>query len=232
MASEISSVGSVVQAAIPAVSNVASRITQGEFAPGKEQRVESAVGSRDSAYYSGIGGDHASAQTALDQRLDQAIVAHQTQKALAGAEAILDAAEESLIGIVKRYPPYAPDSPQRIELLNQVTGLRKQIEALEFPPAASEEANQLDPLLQKLLGLGNEVATAIPDEALAALLDKVESAKTLIAEQRAGVWADLFAPETLQSEREAAVQSSASQAALAGVTQPISQAPELLAALA
>lgn len=37
-------------------------------------------------------------------------------------------------GIVKYYPPYPPDNPRRIELLNQISGLRQEIEKIQIPP--------------------------------------------------------------------------------------------------
>lgn len=55
-------------------------------------------------------------------------------KAMAGADRLLGQMKESLGAIVKMYPPYPIDNPQRIEYLNKYTQLRHQIDALTLPP--------------------------------------------------------------------------------------------------
>ncbi len=53
---------------------------------------------------------------------------------------LLGKIESNLGEIVKMYPPYPIDSPQRISLLNEISGLRKEIESLTLPPAAAVDA--------------------------------------------------------------------------------------------
>jgi hypothetical protein len=220
------------QVANPAISSETSRPARGESAPGSApSHAASLAGPRGNAYgyYAKLQGEHVRAQLAQDQRLDQAVGMRQAQQALASAEEILAAAEDALGGIVKRYPPYAPNSPERVQLLNQVSGLKKQIEALNFPPEAAEKAEKLDPVLKELLGLVEELPAAIPDEALAALLEKVETAKATVAEQRDVMWSDLFGPDR---EQAAMAQAKQSQADLANMELPLSQSPDVLTNLA
>jgi len=56
------------------------------------------------------------------------------------SDKLLGKIEKNLGEIVKMYPPYPIDSPQRISLLNDISGLRKQIEALTFPPSDTVDA--------------------------------------------------------------------------------------------
>lgn len=231
MASEISTVGMAVHAS-PAITSETPRLARGESAQGNAPpHAASVAGPRGNAYgyHAKLQGVHARALLAQDQRLDQASAVRQTQQALAEAEGILGVAEEALGAIVKRYPPYAQDDSERIDLLNQVTGLRKQIEALNFPPEGAEKAKELDPVLKDLLGLGEKTPSEIPDEALAALLENVEAAKAKVREQQAAMWSDLFDSDSKQGEQEAAAQASQSRAALAATETSLSQSPDLLA---
>jgi len=56
------------------------------------------------------------------------------------ASQLLIMMESELGEVVKMYPPYPVDSPERVQLLNNFGGLRKQIESLTFPPAESLDA--------------------------------------------------------------------------------------------
>lgn len=51
-------------------------------------------------------------------------------RAMAGIQDALTGMKEALTQIVKQYPPYHLESQERIEYLNSISGLRKQIEAL------------------------------------------------------------------------------------------------------
>jgi hypothetical protein len=53
---------------------------------------------------------------------------------------ILGEMDKGLTTIVKMYPPYPLDNPERISLLNSFGGLRKQIEDLSFPPPETLDA--------------------------------------------------------------------------------------------
>ena len=58
-----------------------------------------------------------------------------TNQTLGEVQTQLGEMRDALEGITKKlYPPYPINSPERIALLNKVTSLRKQIDALTFPP--------------------------------------------------------------------------------------------------
>lgn len=65
-----------------------------------------------------------------------ALSLRQVDGGLASASRLLGEIKTRLTEITKQYPPFAIDSPQRVAYLNAITGLRKQLEALSFPPDA------------------------------------------------------------------------------------------------
>lgn len=142
------------------------------------------------------------------------------------AEELLDKIDNKLGEIVKMYPPYPIDSPQRVSLLNDIGGLRKQVDALTFPPSDAVDA------LQKLLnpekvgsGEGVELAsgsksieevktqlwdiplldsTKATDEEVADVLSQIRELKSSIEDLQAGMWKDVvsFVKKADSSESE------------------------------
>lgn len=77
------------------------------------------------------------------ERLDQLESSNQAALAIRSADAAMARISDSLAKmkqaltqIVKQYPPFALDSGERVEYLNSIAGLRKQIEALTIQPGA------------------------------------------------------------------------------------------------
>ena len=129
------------------------------------------------------------------------------------AEQLLSAMEEDLGAVVKMYPPYPIDNPERISLLNSFGGLRRQIDALTFPPPESLDA------LGKLFGVekdpktveggesGNTAAASLIKEPMwdiltldaesasndevSAAMDQVKAMKTVVERLQAGMWKDV-----------------------------------------
>jgi hypothetical protein len=183
-------------------------------------------------YFAKLSGEHLDAQTIQEQRLAQAGDARQTQMALADTEAILAQAEAALGGIVKHYPPYLQDSSERIDLLNQVSGLKKQIEALNFPPRSTAEAEAFAPVFEKILGLAEDQPADVSDEALAGLLQEVEAARIKVNERQTEMWSDLFVQDAPQTEQAAITQTMTGRHDIAGTHLSISRSSVLLADMA
>lgn len=146
--------------------------------------------------------DLAQALAAGDRRFDETVRAREGDALLIRADKALADLQTALEVIVKRYPPYGPDSPERVDLLNQVTGLRKQLESLAFLPEVGAFAARVH-------NLGEEAPVAesgplIADQALAALLDKVVANRAELSQQREKIWAGLPSP-VLTSEADAAL---------------------------
>ena len=129
------------------------------------------------------------------------------------AEELLDKVDNKLGEIVKMYPPYPIDSPQRVSLLNDIGGLRKQVDALTFPPAdavdalqellnpqkiSSEEvddfvlgSNAVEVVKTKLWDIPLLDPTAATDEEVASVLNQVRELKSSIEDLQAGMWKDV-----------------------------------------
>ena len=93
----------------------------------------------DPAVPAAVSGVHAQIRLAKDAMAEAALRIRLAQSGLEKADGVLAEAEVNLTQIVKQYPPFAQDSPQRIAYLNAITGLRKQLEALSFPPVRARE---------------------------------------------------------------------------------------------
>jgi hypothetical protein len=106
----------------------------GQVGKGRAEQPESGSGVR--AVVSGL---HAQIRLAKDAMADAALQIRLTQSHLEMADDVLAQAKANLTQIVKQYPPFAQDSPQRIAYLNAITGLRKQLEALSFPMVREQE---------------------------------------------------------------------------------------------
>ncbi len=126
---------------------------------------------------------------------------------------LLDKMEQGLGEIVKMYPPYPIDSPQRVTLLNAVSGLRKQIDELTFPPP--EKLKNVERLLgQQKDGNGKDGSVPAPqdvasvvkgamwdlstldprsasDAEVSKALDQVNSLKVALKDVSAGMWNDV-----------------------------------------
>jgi len=104
-------------------------------------------------------------QEALNQA---AATVREVGKTAEEAGKLLGKMEEDLTAVVKMYPPYPLDNPERIDLLNSFGGLRRQVDALTFPPPA--ELATVDQVLED----PQEESTALSGkpESLAATLDR------------------------------------------------------------
>jgi hypothetical protein len=84
--------------------------------------------------YSNVSGLHAQIRQVKDGLMEAAQMLRQANTGLVLADELLGDIKINLTEIVKQYPPLAHDAPQRVAYLNAITGLRKQLEALSFPP--------------------------------------------------------------------------------------------------
>ena len=159
-----------------------------------------------------VAGAYAQARVRQDVLNKAADVVREVAATVDKADRLLGQMEESLGGVVKMYPPYPVDNPERISLLNSFGGLRRQIDALTFPPPESLDA------VDKALALGaNAAANAsgsdkksavslikepmwdIPlldpksasDEEVGKALETVNSLKARLEELQSGMWQDV-----------------------------------------
>lgn len=87
------------------------------------------------------------ALVAMESQHRVADAVRHAQAAIGQISDLLGRMEDGLQAIVKQYPPYPAESRERMELLNSIAGLRKQIDALTFPPPDREQPTLVgDPL--------------------------------------------------------------------------------------
>lgn len=145
---------------------------------------------------------------------------------------MLFAMRDALTGIVKQYPPFPPDSRQRADFLDNFSNLRKEIDALTFPPPApfppevtpdeemipgAEVAKNLKELAEGVPRLG--VSTETSDQTVAEALEEIKKALAEVDTQKGKLWEDVvkFVGEIPDSEAEAS--SAVSRKQLADVAQ-------------
>jgi hypothetical protein len=146
------------------------------------------------------------------------------------ADQLLTKMEDELGKVVKMYPPYPVDNPERVSLLNNFGGLRKQIDALTFPPPETLDAvgrligSQEDPNAkdatrteqQSIASLVKEPMWDIPtldpqtasDADVSKALDQVEAMKKALEDLQSGMWQDVVSyvnrADTPEAQHEAA----------------------------
>jgi hypothetical protein len=125
------------------------------------------------------------AQAALDVR--------KADQSLKKADALLAQIKENLTHIVKQYPPYGPDSPERLKYLNAISGLRKQLDALAFPPERAQESGVPVPQVpaQALRQVPELDPAAASDDDLRSALAVVAQVRQEVAERGEAMWRDV-----------------------------------------
>jgi len=146
------------------------------------------------------------------------------------ANQLLSGMEEDLTTVVKMFPPYPVENPERISLLNSFGGLRRQIEALTYPPPEElklvgrvlgegviNEESVVGKLENSLMNVfTNQQGWNIPtlnadtasDDDVGNVLDQVKSMKSFLDEMQASMWADVVSfvnqAETPEAKSEGA----------------------------
>lgn len=147
---------------------------------------------------------YAQLRAAKDLRGEAALQFRQGQASLRQADELLEEIKSQLLQIVKQYPPFSLESPQRIAYLNAITGLRKQLDALAFPPdRRDQEAGEsgIDwqnsvpprpgypaPGELAITELDPRMAT---DDDVKTALDAITKAQEGVSDARAGMWQDV-----------------------------------------
>lgn len=122
---------------------------------------------------------------------------------------LLDQTKQSLSQIVKMWPPYPAGSAQREAILNQVSGLRKMVEALTFPPqeslkqvgqvlgpqSASTGSTGIQGVAATVQSGMSGLATLDPgsasDVAVGQALSQVDALHSKLQEMSTGMWRDV-----------------------------------------
>lgn len=210
MANEISQIGVATHSAAPAYAGAVPPPATGRAGSAGPPAETPAVAPTERG---SAGERYARLQSEKDRHFDDMVDIRQDGQKLDEIETHLGELRATLDSIVKQYPPYPRDDPRRIELLNQVIGLQKQIESLDVTFPWKDSADEGGPLLG---GLTERPASAISDTELPALLDETQAAFGSVTAARGRLWADVVAiTGAAGNSAEATAVAGASQAALA-----------------
>jgi hypothetical protein len=187
---------------------------------------------------------HAQIRQAKDALSDAALQIRSVHASLNAADQLIAQIKDNLTNIVKQYPPFSQDSPQRITYLNSITGLRKQLEALTFPP--QRETNEIPAQSGQFMEWQNfsppmpvtpkqgelaipELAPFASDEEVARAMEQVARAHEQVVQMKQTMWEDVMQFVGSLDSGSAASQAgqvqsfvaSAPNQAIAGNTHPI-----------
>ncbi len=166
-----------------------------------EKIPQTSAGSSDRPGFSAL---MAQARDQGEQRAQVASQLRQFQSNLQQADDLLSQIKERLVHIVKQYPPFAGDDPQRVAYLNAITGLRKQLDALEFPPEQASNGAEVagqgsgvqlptlpaNPLKQDTPIPGLDAATA-SDEEVQSALQVIRQMQDKVHDAQGKLWQDV-----------------------------------------
>jgi len=161
-----------------------------------------------------VSGLYAKLLARQDSLSEAASVAREVGATAKKADQLLSKMEEILGAVVKIYPPYPVDNPERVALLNSFGGLRKQIDALTFPPPETLDAlgrllgAQLDANAENAINAEQASAVSLikepmwdipeldplaaADEAVNNAFDQVKSMRSILEDLQAGMWKDVI----------------------------------------
>lgn len=176
-----------------------------------------------------VAGTFAQLRVRQDALNKTASVVREVGSSVEQASQLLGKIENTLGEIVKMYPPYPVDSPQRISLLNNIDGLRKQVDALTFPPPESVEdavrmlgaeqdstnkdgvavnADFVAGLQERMWDLPALDPASASDEEVSKALEQIKAAQDSLQELQAGMWRDVVSFVKQAETPEARVEAS------------------------
>lgn len=150
---------------VPALPPHSGRETSGDPVSATEQPLTSHAGFAALASVKDAAGD-----LALSLRLGQ--------QSLVQAAALVQEMRQDAQTILKNYPPFPPGNEQRMNYLNSIVGLRRQLEALTFPPVESAAEPVYYPRLSDLPALDVNTASDQELQVFAQALDRSQEKLT------------------------------------------------------
>ena len=109
--------------------------------------------------------------------------------------------KEHLGEIVKNYPPFPVDNPERMEMLKSFTALRKEIERMTFPPE-EKHLPELPVVTQKSTNEELSGTINVLDNAATAINDSLESLGSEVSEIASSIQADMTEEKVLNVSAE------------------------------
>ncbi len=122
-------------------------------------------------------------------------------KTLKKVNEFVERMKERLGEIVKNYPPFPLDNPERMEMLKSFTALRKEIERMTFPPE-EKHLPELPVVTQKATNEELSGTIKILDNAAGAINDSLESLGLTAREIASSIQADTAEEKVLKMSAE------------------------------
>ncbi len=122
-------------------------------------------------------------------------------KTLKKVNEFVERMKERLGEIVKNYPPFPPDNPERMEMLKSFTALRKEIERMTFPPE-EKHLPELPVVTQKSTNEELSGTIKILDNSAGAINDSLESLGLTAREIASSIQADTAEEKVLKMSAE------------------------------
>lgn len=127
-------------------------------------------------------------QLGQDQSIAAGKLIKQTDQVLASQQEKLGKMNEHLQGVLKQFPPYGVEDPQRVAYLKSFSGLRQEIESLQFPRDTHAESGLPSgtamPSTNAVTNLPQLDNTKVSDKQVADAAQHVQNAMTQVAGQR------------------------------------------------
>lgn len=200
--------GMEITSLTPAVLSVASGRSSADLAAPQAATAENPV--QDALPVSSIRTLYAQLFAKQDLANDEARGLRIAMQSFAAADAGLSSLNKAIEAIVKIYPPYPQYHPIRVDLLNQIVGLRKVVEQLTVPLVAGLNTQDVAPQNSSGTGLTlgqllvGQPATG-PESTNAQLSDfmvGVQAAQQRLAGVKQALWNDVTGGLDLGSEHQ------------------------------
>lgn len=129
----------------------------------------------------------ASIQVNRDKSLEAGKLVREADQVLAKREETLREMDADLQAIVKQFPPFRTDDPNRSRYLESFSGLRQQMESLQVPRPSKDTELPKEiqfPTDYEALGIPSLDPTSASDEEVAAAAEKVQAEIARVVGQR------------------------------------------------
>lgn len=179
-----------------------------------DARIGAVANGEPNASFTQVGGLYAKLLAHQDALNKSASAVREVGVTVEKASQLLSKMEEDLSAIVKMYPPYLVDNPERVSFLNNFGGLRKQIEALTFPPpealdalgrllgrqevtnskdaGIAEQMSAVSLIKVPMLGIPELNPLAAGDVEVSKALDQIKSMRSSLDDWQSGMWKDVI----------------------------------------
>lgn len=124
-----------------------------------------------------------------DQSIAAGRLINQADQTLSRQQAVLSGMHDQLQGILKQFPPYGAEDPQRIAYLKSFSGLKKEIESLQFPrDSQAEQGLPKGVVLPSQSSVGKGIpdlsGASVSDQQVAQAAGQIQTALAQVTRQR------------------------------------------------